>query len=124
MQLTEEAILRAKAVKMIQEGRTEDALEILSEYYKVQTPKLKIGLPKRCRKAYGCYVAKEKTIYLRSSDEYTNPFVVLHEFYHHIRWRLGSHRGTEKHADKYALQSIQYYKLLTTLAGERNGEHT
>ena len=113
----EEMALRALAVKMILEGRAEEALERLSRHYRVQTPRLRVGLPKRCRKAYGCYVAREKTIYLRSSEEYTNPFVVMHEFYHHIRWRLGSHRGTEKHADRYARESILYYRLLYGGAG-------
>lgn len=109
--MSEEQIL-ARAVQLILTSRTEDALELLSRYYKTTTPKLRIGLPKRCNKALGCYVAREKTIYLRSSREYTDPFVVLHEYYHHLRYRLGKHRGTEKHADQYALKAIQAWKRL------------
>ena len=102
-----EECLLARAVRLIEEGRVEEALEELSGYYGVPPPRVRVGLPKRCRNALGCYVASKKTIYLRSSEEYRDPFVVLHEFYHHIRWRLGSHRGTERHADQYALKAIQ-----------------
>ena len=53
----------------------------------------------------------KNTIYLRSSREYMDPFVILHEFYHHIRSRLGKHRGTEKHADAFAMRAIALYML-------------
>ncbi len=110
--LPEDAGVRALAVKYILEGRTEEALNLLSRHYGIPTPKLRIGLPKKCRSAYGCYVAKQKTIYLRSSEEYKSPFVVLHEYYHHLRSIHGKHRGTEKNADLYAADSIRFYKIL------------
>ena len=96
----------ARAVQLILEGKPEQALQELSKYYKVKPPRLQIGLPKKCKKALGCYVPRTQTIHLRSSEEYTDPFVILHEYYHHLRSRLGRHRGTEKHADQYALRAI------------------
>jgi hypothetical protein len=43
----------------------------------------------------------------------TNPFVVLHEFYHHIRSKGVDrmHRGTEGNADKFAIDYITQYQL-------------
>ncbi|GAB6148111.1 hypothetical protein [Stetteria hydrogenophila] len=96
----------ARAARMIVEGRTEEAIEGLSRFYEVLPPRVKVGLPRRCRNALGCYTPQDQTIYLRSSREYRDPFIVLHEFYHHLRWRLGSHRGTERHADEFAARAV------------------
>ena len=105
----EEEVL-AEAVRLILEGRPEEALELLSRHYGVRPPRLRVGLPKGCRRALGCYVPSRRTIYVRSSSEYMDPFVVLHEFYHHLRSRLGRHRGTEKGADGFALRAIEAYR--------------
>ena len=43
------------------------------------------------------------------SDIFYNPFVILHEFYHH-RTQSGPHRGTERHADLYAKGFIDSYR--------------
>ncbi len=107
-----DAGVRALAVKYILEGRTEEAVLLLSKHYGIPAPKIRVGLPKKCKSAYGCYVVKHRTIYLRSSDEYMNPFVVPHEFYHHLRSIHGKHRGTEKGADKYAADSIKFYRVM------------
>ncbi len=104
-----DAKIRAEAVKLILMGRAEEALELLSKHYGVETPKLVIGLPRGRTGVLGCYVPSRKTIYLKSSDQYKDPFVILHEYYHHLRFFMGKHRGTEKHANKYALESIMYY---------------
>ena len=106
----DEEELLARAVALILDGRAEEALELLSRYYRVRPPQLRIGLPRGCTRALGCYVPRRRTIYLRSGDEYRNPFVVLHEFYHHIRYRMGRHRGTEKGADRFALRAIEAYR--------------
>lgn len=101
-------------VWLIANGKTEDALELLSKKYAVSVPKLKVGLPKRHRiKAVGCYTNKNQTISVLNSDVLTNPFVVLHEFYHHIRSSSVDrmHRGTEGNADKFALGFLQEYEL-------------
>ena len=102
----------ARAVQLIILGRAEEALEELSTYYGVPPPRLRVGLPKRCLRALGCYVPRERTIYVRSSEEYRDPFVVLHEFYHHLRWRMGRHRGTEKHADRFAARALEAWRRL------------
>ncbi len=107
-----EKIVRAIAVKYVLEGQAEKAIEILSKYYGISIPKIKIGLPKKYKNALGCYDPRRKTIYLKSSAQYKDPFVILHEFYHHLRSITGKHRGTEKNADRYALDSLRYYASL------------
>ncbi|RLG80742.1 MAG: hypothetical protein DRO40_10720 [Thermoprotei archaeon] len=113
-----EEITRAKAVKLILEGKTDEALRLLSQYYKIETPSIKIGLPKGHVGVYACYIPSKKTIYVKSSKEYRDPYIVLHEYYHHLRIFLGKHRGTEKHANKYALDSIKFYIRYMKLINE------
>jgi hypothetical protein len=101
-------------VWLILNGKTEEALTLLSKKYNVKTPNLKVGLPKGHKIiAYGCYTSKTETISVLNSDMLINPFVILHEFYHHIRSKAVDkmHRGTEKNADKFALEFIEAYKL-------------
>lgn len=112
-----DAMVRARAVALILLGETEKALEILSRFYGVPVPRVKVGLPKGRSGVLGCYVPSKRTIYLKSSEEYRNPFVVLHEFYHHIRYFAGKHRGTERGANEYALTSIQYFRELSSKLG-------
>ncbi|MEM3000404.1 MAG: hypothetical protein QXX34_07775 [Candidatus Bathyarchaeia archaeon] len=100
-------------VWLIQNGKAEEALALLAENYGVSTPKLKVGLPKGHRRnALGCYTAKNETIALLVSDVMKNPFVILHEFYHHLRTQPvdKQHRGTEKHADKFAAEFLLAYE--------------
>jgi hypothetical protein len=101
-------------VRLILDGHAEEALELLAKNYGVKTPKLKVGLPKKHKiKAYGCYTAKDQTISLLNSDAVTNPFLILHEFYHHLRSRGVDkmHRGTERGADQFALSFLSEYSL-------------
>ena len=101
-------------VQLILNGKTEEALDLLAKAYKVRTPRLKVGLPKgRKVTAYGCYSVKDETISVLNSDVLANPFVILHEFYHHLRSRCVDkmHRGTEKGADKFAVEFIQAYQV-------------
>ncbi len=107
-----EKTVLARAVELIISGRAEEALEILSRYYNIPKPELKVGLPKRCLNAYGCYNPRRRTIYVRSSEEYKNPFVILHEYYHHLRGWPGVHRGSERHANEYALNAIRLWREL------------
>jgi hypothetical protein len=97
-------------VSLILNGKPEEALAILSEHYNVNTPKLRVGLPKGHKAvAYGCYTSKTETISVLSSEFLSNPFVILHEFYHHLRSRNVDkvHRGTEKNANKFALEFMK-----------------
>jgi Zn-dependent peptidase ImmA (M78 family) len=100
-------------VWLILNGKTEEALVRLAENYKVNVPKLKIGLPKgRKRRAYGCYTPRNSTISVLNSDIMGNPFVILHEFYHHLRTQSvdKQHRGTEKNANRFAAEFLQAYE--------------
>jgi hypothetical protein len=99
-------------VWLILNGKAEEALALLAKNYGVNTPKLKIGLPKgRKTNVSGCYTPKDETISLLSSDVMGNPFVILHEFYHHLRTSVDKkHKGTEKNADKFAKEFIEAYK--------------
>ena len=98
---------------MILNKQTEEALEMLAQNYRVPTPKLKVGLPKgHTRNAYGTYSPKNQTISVLNSEVFGNPFVILHEFYHHLRCKSVDklHRGTEKNADKFALEFLREYE--------------
>lgn len=106
-------------VHLILSRQTEQALELLAKTYGLEVPKLKVGLPKgHVRNAYGTYSAKNQTISVLNSDTLWNPFVILHEFYHHLRSKSvdGIHRGTEKNADKFALEFIREYQIAAAKA--------
>lgn len=112
---------KPQVVTLILGGKPEDALELLAEAYKVKVPALKVGLPKRHKHtAYGCYTAKTKTITVLNSDILANPFVILHEFYHHLRCKAVDrmHRGTEGNADKFAMDYLLAYQN-ALLSGQR-----
>ncbi len=99
-------------VWLILNGKAEAALALLAKNYRVNTPKLKIGLPKGCKtNLSGCYTPKDETISLISNDVMEKPFVILHEFYHHLRTSVDKkHRGTEKNANKFAMEFIEAFK--------------
>jgi hypothetical protein len=103
---------KALIVGLILNGKTEEALELLAKHYRVEVPTLKVGLPKgRKKKSIGCYVAEKKAILVLNSDALKEPFVILHEFYHHLRTALDAkHKGTEKYADEFSKEFIQAYK--------------
>ena len=103
-------------------GKVEKALELLAKRYSVNVPEIKVGLPKgRKKKALGCYNAKKGTIFVSNSDTLKEPFIILHEFYHHLRTALDTkHRGTEKYADEFAKEFIQTYKSMATKVSGNN----
>jgi hypothetical protein len=96
-------------VQLILQGKTEEALEQLARHYNVGTPKVKVGLPKGNRsKVLGCYASKNQTIYALNSDVLKDPFIILHEFYHHLRTSPDmKHKGTEKLASRFAKEFIE-----------------
>jgi len=104
--------LKARIVHLILSKNPEEALERLSEYYNVEVPKVKIGMPKGHVRYQGCYVTGKKTIYFSHRDALYSPYVVLHEFYHHLRTRDRKHKGTEKLADAFAKGFMEAYKEL------------
>ena len=99
-------------VYLILDGKTERALDLLSEQFNVSVPTIKVGLPKGRRStALGCYSSKDKTISVLNSDALKDPFIVLHEFYHHLRTTADAkHKGCEKYADEFAKQFIEAFK--------------
>lgn len=117
--MNRELQVRARAVELILEGRVEEALTLLSEHYGVRPPRIRVGLPKRRRGSLACYDPSKRLICLRSSSELRNPLVVLHEYYHHLRFTAGRHRGTEKHANRYALESCRAYLALRGEGSQR-----
>jgi hypothetical protein len=106
-------LAKAKIVHMILDRKPEDALQTLSKFYNVTPPEIVVGTIKGKRKTvYAVYVQKERRIYAINSDIFYNPFIVLHEFYHHIRTKANMHRGSEKHANMYAQGFIDSYKKI------------
>jgi hypothetical protein len=93
-------------VELILSGRAEEALALLAGFYRIEAPQLVVGTVKRHRKVAAVYEGSSHTIYLASSDFLKDPFVILHEFYHHLRTSRGKHRGTEKYANQYALEFL------------------
>jgi len=56
-------------------------------------------------------VHKEKRIYVSKSELLKNPFVILHEFYHHLRAsRTPMNEQVEKRANAFALNYIRTFK--------------
>jgi hypothetical protein len=106
-------ITKAKVVYLILNKKTEEALQNLSKFYKVAPPEITVGTIKgKRRTVYAVYVQRESKIYCINSDIFYNPFIVLHEFYHHIRTKGGIHRGSEKYANTYAKSFIDSYKKI------------
>lgn len=106
-------LTKTKIVYMILNKKTEEALQHLSKLYNVIPPEIVVGTVKGKRKTvYAVYVQKESKIYAINSDIYYNPFIVLHEFYHHIRTRGGMHRGSERNANMYAKSFIDAYNRI------------
>ncbi len=89
------------------EKKPEQAIQALSQRYRVEKPDLRIGLPKGEKKALGCYVNRDKTIYISNQEYLYDPYVIIHEFYHHLRNVSGKHRGTERHAKDFALAFLK-----------------
>lgn len=108
----EEQEFKAAIVWLIANGKTEEALERLARYYGVCIPKLKVGLPKGHKvRTLGCYDARTKTISVFHSNALKEPFVILHEFYHHARTGIDTkHRGTERYANEFAGKFIRAYQ--------------
>ena len=82
----------------------------------MERPKLGVGATKgQGRRVLAVYSANRKEVLAAKREYLYDPFTILHEFYHHLRYFGGVHRGTEKHADKFALDYIEAYKRV--LAG-------
>jgi hypothetical protein len=110
-------LFKAKIVQLILVGQVEEALSMLSRHYSVETPRLMVGMPKGHHGKVGCYVPKTKTIHVVNQEKIGDPFVILHEFYHHLRTTVGGkHKGTEKKADEFAQEFIEAYRKFANIA--------
>jgi hypothetical protein len=115
---------KATIVWLVLSGRTEEALGLLAKHYRVTVPFLKVGLPKKHRKdTLGCYEGKSQVISVLNSDRLKDPFVILHEFYHHLRTSVDlKHRGTERNANAFAKEYIQAYAAMVRKLPESQGD--
>lgn len=104
---------KAGVVHLILTHDAEKALVSLAEHYSVDTPDLRVGIPKGHVTVSGCYVLEKETIYVANSDGLVDPFLILHEFYHHLRSISGRHRGTERYANRFASEYIDEYRKHT-----------
>ena len=105
-----ELLFKTGIVRLILLKETDDAIKALSRHYGIDVPRLKVGMPKKSGRNVGCYVSKTKTIHLADREKLEDPFVILHEFYHHLRTHGKEHLGTEKHADRFAEEFIEAYR--------------
>jgi len=105
--------MKSAVVTLILESRPEDALDLLSKWYRVERPRLGVGVVEgRTKRVAAVYSLRRKEILAAKREYLYNPFVMIHEFYHHLRSRSGRHRGTEKEADRFALDFIAAYQRL------------
>ena len=107
---------KALIVATILDSRPEKAIEMLSEHYHVEKPRLGIGVIEgRTKTVRAIYSQARKEILAARRDFFFDPFVLVHEFYHHLRSVSGRHRGTERQADEFAIGYIQAYNNLLGL---------
>ncbi len=107
---------KAAVVQLILSKDTEKAVELVSKRFKVRPPRLGIGPTKGKKIALAVYSVNANSILFSDQEYFFDPFVVLHEMYHCIRSKSGSHKGTEKNADKFALDYIDEYRRLFSRA--------
>jgi len=110
--------MKVSVVALILDQNPEDALDVLSRWYRVSKPKLGVGVVEgRTKGVAAVYSQRRKEILAARREFLYDPFVMIHEFYHHLRSVSGKHRGTEKQADKFALGFIASYQRLAAAQG-------
>jgi len=98
-------------VSTILDSRPEDAISILSEHYHVSKPRISVGVFEgRTKGVAAVYSVRRREILAANRDYLYNPFVIIHEFYHHLRSTSGKHKGTERQADEFASDFIESYR--------------
>jgi hypothetical protein len=112
---------KALIVATILDQNPERALDMLCEYYEVDRPKLSVGVVKgRSKGVQAVYTPSRKEILAANREYLYDPFTILHEFYHHLRYHGMQHRGTEKYADKFAEGFIlAYNSVVARMIAER-----
>jgi hypothetical protein len=77
----------------------------------------------RTKGVLAVYVARRREILAARREYLYDPFTILHEFYHHLRYFDNDHRGTERYADRFATDFIRAYQALAPQASKpRNRE--
>ena len=108
--------MKATVVALILDSKTEEAIDVLSRWYKVSRPRLGIGVVEGKTKGVAAVYSQNRKEILAARREFLyDPFVMIHEFYHHLRSVSGKHRGTEKQADRFALDFIGAYRRAALL---------
>ena len=111
-----ESQMKALVVALILDSKTEEAIGVLSRWYRVSEPRLGVGVFEgRTKGVAAVYSQNRKEILAAKREFLYDPFVMIHEFYHHLRSTSGKHRGTEKQADKFALEFIAAYRQAAEL---------
>ena len=109
----------ATVVSMIVGMDPEGALDLLCKHYRVSRPRLGIGVVEGKTKGVAAVYSVGRREILAARREYMyDPFVMIHEFYHHLPSVGGKHRGTEKQADLFA---IDYLRAYQRIAAENSG---
>jgi len=103
---------KARVVELILDGRAEVALRVVCEAHGRSPPKIRVGRVKGHSRSLAVYEPRSETIYLSDGSLLRNPFVILHELYHHLRMFAGRHRGTEKHANRFAISFLSARRTL------------
>jgi hypothetical protein len=111
-----ERSFKAAVVGLILSRNTEDAIALVCGKFHVREPSLQIGHTKGKKIALAVYSVSANSITFADQEHFFNPFVVLHEMYHCIRSSSGHHRGTEKNADRFAMDYIENYRSLEVSA--------
>ncbi len=102
---------KALVVAIILDSRPEQAISLLSKTYGVSVPSLSVGVFEGRTKGVAAVYSVARREILAAKREYLyDPFVIIHEFYHHLRSTSGKHRGTERQADEFASDFIRAYR--------------
>ena len=72
--LSKEDSFKARIVQLILRKEVDDALEALSQHYKVDVPRFKVGMPKKTGGKAGCYVPNTKTIHVVNQEKLEDPW--------------------------------------------------
>ena len=110
LNLSEEQ-MKAYVVALILDSNPEEAIKVLAKWYNVSVPKLGVGVVEGKTKGVAAVYSQRRKEILAARREFLyDPFVMVHEFYHHLRSVSGKHRGTEKQADRFARDFIGSYQ--------------
>ena len=106
-----ESQMKVSVVALILDSKTEEAIRVLSRWYRVSEPRLGVGVFEGRTKGVAAVYSQRRREILAAKREFLyDPFVMVHEFYHHLRSTGGRHRGTERQADEFALGFIAEYR--------------